>query len=105
MTRTGERVIDAVSGRVGIMQINTFEVTLYVHVRVRKYAKFGVFYANIVQMTPQRLRRESLRREKFSVTNREPLRLQKFSVTNTVLSLPFSQQIQFMLIVNVVNLN
>ena len=37
-------------------------------------------------MTPLRLRRESLR-------------LQKFSVTNTVLSLPFSQQIQFTLIV------
>ena len=60
--------------------------------RVRKYAKFGVFYAKIVQMTPLRLQRESLR-------------LQKFSVTNTVLSLPFSQQIQFTLIVNVVNLN
>ena len=43
--------------------------------------------------------------QKFSVTNREPLRLQKFTVTNTVLSLPFSQQIQFTLIVNVVNLN
>ena len=27
--------------------------------RVRKYAKFGVFYAKIVQMTPLRLRRES----------------------------------------------
>ena len=39
------------------------------------------------------------------VTNREPLRLQEFSVTNTVLSLPFSQQMQFTLIVNVVNLN
>ena len=26
--------------------------------RVRKYAKFGVFYAKIVQMTPLRLRRE-----------------------------------------------
>ena len=73
--------------------------------RVRKYAKFGVFYAKIVQMTPLRLPRESLRLQKFSVTNREPLRLQKFSVTNTVLSLSFSQQIQFMLIVNVVNLN
>ena len=73
--------------------------------RVRKYAKFGVFYAKIVQMTPQRLRRESLRLQKFSVTNREPLRLQKFLVTNTVLSLPFSQQIQFTLIVNVVKLN
>ena len=58
-------------------------------VRVRKYAKFGVFYAKIVLMTPQRLRRESLRPQKFSVTNREPLWLQKFSVTNTVLSWPF----------------
>ena len=43
--------------------------------------------------------------KKISVTNREPLRLQKFSVTNTVLSLPFSQQIQLTLIVNAVNLN
>ena len=60
--------------------------------RVGKYAKFGVFYAKIVQMTPLRLWRESLR-------------LQKFSVTNIVLSLPFLQQIQFTLIVNVVNLN
>ena len=74
-------------------------------VRVRKYAKFGVIYAKIVQMTPLRLRRESLRLQKFLATNREPLRLQKFSVTNTVLSLPFSQQIQFTLILNVVNLN
>ena len=73
--------------------------------RVRKYAKFGVFYAKIDQMTPQRLRSESLRLQKFSVTNREPLRLQKFSVTHTVLSLPFSQQMQFTLIVNVANLN
>ena len=73
--------------------------------RVCKYAKFGVFYAKIVQMTPWRLRRESLRLQKFSVTNREPLRLQKFAVTSTVLSLPFSHQIQFTLIVNVVNLN
>ena len=35
--------------------------------RVRKYAKFGVFYAKIVQMTPLRLRRESLWLQKFSV--------------------------------------
>ena len=35
--------------------------------RVRKYAKFGVFYTKIVQMTPQRLRRESLRIQKFLV--------------------------------------
>ena len=73
--------------------------------RVRKYAKFGIFYANIDQMTPLRLQRESLWLQKFLLTNREPLRLQKFSVTKTVLSLPFSQQIQFTLIVNVVNLN
>ena len=39
--------------------------------RVRKYAKFGIFYAKIVQRTPQRLRRESLRLQKFSVTNKE----------------------------------
>ena len=60
--------------------------------RVRKYAKFGIFYAKIVQMTPLGLHRESLR-------------LQKSSVTNIVLSLPFLQQIQFTLIVNAVNLN
>ena len=47
----------------------------------------------------------SLRLQKFSVTNREPLPLQKFLVRNTVLSLPFLQQIQFTLIVNVANLN
>ena len=28
--------------------------------RVHKYAKFGIFYAKIVQMTPLRLQRESL---------------------------------------------
>ena len=55
-------------------------------------------------MTPLRLQRESLRIQNFSVTNREPLRLKKCSVTNTVLSLTFSQQIHFTLILNVVNL-
>ena len=40
--------------------------------RVRKYAKFGVFYAKIVQMTRLRLRRESRRLQKFLVTKREP---------------------------------
>ena len=65
--------------------VKLYVISIMLPIRVRKYAK-------IVQMTPQRLRRESLR-------------LQKFSVTNTVLSSPFSQQIQFMLIVNVVNLN
>ena len=75
------------------------------YIRVRKYAKFGIFYANIVQMTPLRLQRESLCLQKFLLTNREPLQLQKFSVTKTVLSLPFLQQIQFALIVNIVNLN
>ena len=44
-------------------------------VRVRKNAKFGVFYAEIVQMTPLRLRRESLQLQKFSVTNRAPATL------------------------------
>ena len=33
--------------------------------RVRKYAKFGVFYANVVQMTPLRLRRESVDSRNF----------------------------------------
>ena len=63
--------------------------TVFNNHRVRKYAKFGIFYAKIVQMTSLRLRRESLRLQKFLVTNREPLRLQKFPLTNTVLSLPF----------------
>ena len=36
--------------------------------RVRKYAKFGVFYAKIVQMTPQRLRRDSLQRGVTTLT-------------------------------------
>ena len=82
------------------------EAVFHSHInRVRKYAKFDIFYAKIVQMTPPRLRRESLRLQEFLATNREPLRLQKFSVRNTVLSLPFSQQIQLTLIVNVVNLN
>ena len=35
--------------------------------RLRKYTKFDVFYAKIVQMTPQRLRRESLQVQKFLV--------------------------------------
>ena len=71
-----------------IIYFNTVEKNAYKMVkhtnRVRKYTKFGVFCAKIVPMTPLWLRRESLR-------------LQKFSVTNTVLSLPFSQQIQFTL--------
>ena len=73
--------------------------------KVWKYAKSGVFYAKIVQMTPLRLQRESLWLQKLLVRNREPLWLQKFLVTSTVLSLPFLQQIQVTLIVNVVNLN
>ena len=37
------------------------EAVFHSHInRVRKYAKFGVFYAKIVQMTPLRLWRESL---------------------------------------------
>ena len=60
--------------------------------RVRKYTKFGVFYAKIVQMTPLRLLRESLR-------------LQKFSLTNTVLTCPYFFCNKYNLIVDVVNLN
>ena len=44
------------------------ELTALPKSRVRKYAKFGVFDAKIVQMTPLRLWRESLRLQKFSVT-------------------------------------
>ena len=68
--------------RTGILTC-LFDDTIF---RVPKYAKFGLFYAKIVQMTPLRLWRESLP-------------LQKFSVTNIVLSLPFLQQIQFTLII------
>ena len=50
-------------------------------IRVRKYAKFGVFYAEIFLMTPKRLRRESLRLQKFSVTNSFVL---TFFATNTI---------------------
>ena len=55
--------------------------------RVRKYAQFGVFYTKIVQMTPPRLRRESLRLQKFSVTNREP-RLQRVNYDQSLLDDP-----------------
>ena len=44
MTRTGERVIDAVSGRVGITQINTVEVTLYEYVVVQFYPWFKFYF-------------------------------------------------------------
>ena len=44
MTRTGERVIDAVSGRVGITQINTVEVTLYEYVEVQFYPWFKFYF-------------------------------------------------------------
>ena len=60
---------------------------------ITNVCKISVFIINkIVQITPLRLQRESLR-------------LHKFLVTNTVLSSPFSQQMQFTSIVNVLNLN
>ena len=62
--------------------------------RVRKYTKFGVFYAKIVQMTPLRLLRESLHTPEIFAN--------KHSFD---LSLLFLQQIQFTLIVDFVNLN
>ena len=74
------------------------DIFFFFQIRVHKFAR-------IVQMNPLRLRRGSLGLQKFSVTNREPLSLHKFSVTHTVLSLPFSQQIQCTFILNVVNLN
>ena len=48
------------------------EAVFHSHInRVRKYAKFGVFYAKIVQMTPPRIWRESLRLQEFSATSME----------------------------------
>ena len=67
-------------------------INYYYYNRVCKYAKCGVFYAKIVQMTPLRLRRESLR-------------LQKFSLTNSFVLTSFTTNTLFTLIVNVVNLN
>ena len=58
---------------------------------------FALNTPNLAYFTPKLFRWLRLRRES--------LRLQKFSVTNTVLSLPFSQQIQFTIRVTVVNLN
>ena len=58
---------------------------------------FALNTPNLAYFTPKLFRWLRLRRES--------LRLQKFSVTNTVLSLPFSQQIQFTIRVSVVNLN
>ena len=51
----------------GLVKILCLILSCIAKFRVRKYAKFGVFYAKIVQMTPQRLRRESLRFQKFLV--------------------------------------
>ena len=72
-----------------VQLLSTLKVNLVQGSQIRQIWRI---YAKIVQMTPLKLRRESLR-------------LQKFSVTNTLLSLPFSQQIQFTLIVNILNLN
>jgi len=55
-----------------ILQVRIDEL---ITVRVHKHAKFGVFYAKIVQVTPLRLWRESLQLQKFSVTNRAPATL------------------------------
>ena len=51
-----------------------------------------------------RILRQNCSDDSTEVTEGVTLTL-KFLVTSTVLSLPFSQQIQFTLIVNVVNLN
>ena len=72
--------------------------------RVRKYTKFGVFYTKIVQMTPEVMEGVILTPEIFG-SKQGATSTPEFMVTNTVLSLPFSQQIQFTLIVNIVNLN
>ena len=59
--------------------------------------RFALNTPNLAYFTPKLFRWLRLRRES--------LRLQKFSVTNTVLCLPFSQQIQFTIRVSVVNVN
>ena len=58
---------------------------------------FALNTPNLAYFTPKLFRWLRLRRES--------LLLQKFLVTNTVLSLPFSQQIQFTIRVTVVNLH
>ena len=70
----------------GLVKILCLILSCIAKFRVPKYAKFGAFYAKIVQMTPQRLQRESLQHS-FVLT---------FFATNTLL---------FTLIVIVVNLN
>ena len=49
----------------GVVKILCLILSCIAKFRVPKYAKFGAFYAKIVQMTPQRLRRESLRLQTF----------------------------------------
>ena len=71
----------------------SFPVELIIVLRVRKYTKFGVFYAKIVQDSTEVTE---------GVTSTPEIFTNKHSFD---LSLLFLQQIQFTLIVDVVNLN
>ena len=74
--------------------------------RVRKYAKFGVFYTKIYCSDDSTEVTEGVTSTAKSFSNKQgATSTPEISVTNTVLSLPFLQQIQFMFIVNIVNLN
>ena len=82
-------------------------IALKLKFRVRKYAKFGAFYAKIVQMTPLRLvegvtSTPEIFGNKQGATLTPEICGNKHSFVPTV---TFSQQIQFTLIVNVVNLH
>ena len=80
-----ETIFTILNFKVKDMINSHFKVVNHDEPRVRKYARFGVFYAKIVQMTLPRLQRESLRLQTFSVSNREPLRLQRVTYDQSLL--------------------
>ena len=91
----------------GLVKILCLILSCIAKFRVPKYAKFGVFYAKIVQMTRQTLRRESLRLQKFLV-NKQGATLTPEIFGNKhsfVLTFFATNTLLFTLIVIVVNLN
>ena len=91
----------------GLVKILCLILSCIAKFGVPKYAKFGVFYAKIVQMTPQTLRRESLRLQKFLV-NKQGATLTPEIFGNKhsfVLTFFATNTLLFTLIVIVVNLN
>ena len=91
----------------GLVKLLCLILSCIAKFRVPKYAKFGAFYAKIVQMTPQRLRRESLRLQTFLVNKQgATLTPEIFSNKHSfVLTFFATNTILFTLIVNIVNLN